>query len=94
MNIQSAFDSGVAGFNQASERAAESAREIVQQQAPAQTATNVSEGATETTNAVAQTTPITESLINLRLAETQAAASAKVIDTADNALGSLIDTRA
>lgn len=40
-----------------------------------------------------QNTPVTESLINLRLAETQAQASAKVIETADNMLGSLIDTK-
>lgn len=94
MNIQSAFNAGVAGFNNATERAAESAHEIAQQQVPTQTAANVSEGETETNNAVAQNTPVTESLINLRLAETQAQASAKVIDTADNVLGSLIDTRA
>lgn len=92
MNIQSAFDSGVSGFNKASERAAESAREINQQQAPVP---NVS--APEQVQKAAETEqnkPITESLINLRLAETQAQTSAKVIETADNVLGSLIDTRA
>ncbi len=90
MNIQSAFDSGVAGFNQATERAAESAREINQQQVtPAQP----NEEVAETEIPAQQNTPVTESLINLRLAETQAQASAKVIETADNMLGSLIDTK-
>jgi len=90
MNIQSAFDSGVAGFNQATERAAESAREINQQQV---TQAQPNEEIAETETPVQQNTPITESLINLRLAETQAQASAKVIETADNMLGSLIDTK-
>jgi len=90
MNIQSAFDSGVAGFNQATERAAESAREINQQQV---TQAQPNEEVVETETPAQQNTPITESLINLRLAETQAQASAKVIETADNMLGSLIDTK-
>jgi hypothetical protein len=93
MNIQSAFDSGVAGFNQANERAAQSAREIAQQQAPSQSPTAASEVGTELASAVPKNTPITESLINLRVAENEARTSSKVIETADNVLGSLIDTR-
>ncbi|MCG7533043.1 hypothetical protein MHM98_17065 [Psychrobium sp. MM17-31] len=92
MNIQSAFDSGVAGFNKANERAAEAAREINQQQVtPVQGQPEVQQA--ESQEAVEPNTPITESLINLRLAENQAQASAKVIETADNMLGSLIDTK-
>lgn len=92
MNIQSAFDSGVAGFNKANERAAESAREINQQQVtPVQGQPEVQQAESQT--AIEPNTPITESLINLRLAENQAQASAKVIETADNMLGSLIDTK-
>jgi flagellar hook protein FlgE len=90
MNIQSTFDSGVAGFNQATERAAESAREINQQQV---TQAQPNEEVVEVEASAQQNTPVTESLINLRLAETQAQASAKVIETADNMLGSLIDTK-
>ena len=90
MNIQSAFDSGDAGFNQATERAAESAREINQQQV---TQPQPNEEVVEVEASAQQNTPVTESLINLRLAETQAQASAKVIETADNMLGSLIDTK-
>ena len=90
MNIQSTFDSGVAGFNQANERAAESAREINQQQV---TQAQPNEEVVEVETSAQQNTPVTESLINLRLAETQAQASAKVIETADNMLGSLIDTK-
>jgi hypothetical protein len=93
MNIQPAFDSGVAGLNQANERAAQSTREISQQQAPSQSSTAVSAAGTELASATPQTTPITESLINLRVAENEARTSSKVIETADNVLGSLIDTR-
>lgn len=92
MNIQSAFDSGVAGFNKANERAAEAASEINQQQVTSvQGQPEVQQAESQT--AVEPNTPITESLINLRLAENQAQASAKVIETADNMLGSLIDTK-
>lgn len=92
MNIQSAFDSGVAGFNKANERAAESAREINQQQiTPVQGQPEIQQA--ESQAPVEASAPITESLINLRLAENQAQASAKVIETADNMLGSLIDTK-
>lgn len=89
MNIQSAYNSGVAGYNQATERVAESANNIAQQQVTKPQ----TEEATETQRAVSQARPIEESLINLRVAENEARTSANVIETADEVIGSLIDTR-
>jgi len=92
MNIQSAFNSGVTGFNQAADRVAESANNIAQQQVtPEQKQTEVK---AETGNSYSQQRPVTDDLINLRVAENDAKTSAKVIQTADDVLGSLIDTRA
>jgi len=92
MNIQSAFNSGVTGFNQASDRVAESANNIAQQQVrPVQ---NQTEAQAEAGNSYSQQRPVTDDLINLRVAENDARASARVIETADEVLGSLIDTRA
>jgi len=90
MNIQSAFNSGVTGFNQATERVAESANNIAQQQVtPAQKQTEV-----KAETGYSQQRPVTDDLINLRVAENDAKTSARVIETADEVLGSLIDTRA
>lgn len=92
MDINSAFESGVAGFQAANERAAQSASNIAQAQndnAQARSsATNV-----EIEQAVQEAKPVTQELVNLRVAELDAKAAAKVITTADEVLGSLIDTR-
>lgn len=92
MNIQSAFNSGVTGFNQATDRVAESANNIAQQQVTPPK--NEVEVKAETGNSFSQQRPVTDDLINLRVAENDAKASARVIETADDVLGSLIDTRA
>ena len=89
MNIESAFNSGVAGYNQATQRVSESANNIAQQNNQPQT-----ESPTEIAQAAARTQPVEESLINLRVAEHEAQASVSVIEAADDVLGSLIDTRA
>lgn len=89
MNIQSAFNSGVAGFNKATDLASESANNIAQQQVTKPQ----TEDATEVQQAAPQAQPIEESLINLRVAENQARNSVNIIETADEVVGSLIDTR-
>ncbi|MDP2561957.1 hypothetical protein [Psychrobium sp. 1_MG-2023] len=93
MVIQSAFDSGVAGFQAATERASESAANIASQQTDniqaRSSSTNV-----ETEQAVQETKPLTEELVSLKVAEREAQVAAKVITTADEVVGSLIDTRA
>jgi len=92
MDINSAFDSGVAGFQAANERAGQSASNIAQAQNDSLQSRS-SSAQVETEQAVQEAKPITEELVNLRVAEHDAKAAAKVINTADEVLGSLIDTR-
>jgi len=92
MEINSAFNSGVAGFQAANERAGESASNIAQAQNDSAQARS-SSTQVETEQAVQEAKPVTTELVNLRVAEHDAKAAAKVINTADEVLGSLIDTR-
>lgn len=93
MNIQSAFNSGVTGFNDATQQAAESGSKIAQYTTsqPENIGQNTSK--VEVATRVVEPVAITQELVNLKVAEHQALASAKVITTADEVLGSLIDTR-
>ena len=90
MNIQSAFDAGVAGFNNASALANESASKIAEY-----SEVNATPKVVKNERSLEVEAPIslTEELVNLKVAEHQALASAKVITTADEVVGSLIDTR-
>jgi flagellar hook-associated protein FlgK len=90
MEIQSAFNSGVNGFRNATELATESSTNIAKLSTNLATE-NVAQPADEVN--LSTQTSITEELVNLRVAEHQAMASAKVITTADEVVGSLIDTR-
>jgi len=92
MDINSAFDSGVAGFKAATERASESATNIAQAQND-NVQSRSSAASVESEQAVQESKPVTEELVNLRVAEHEAQAAAKVITTADEVMGSLIDTR-
>lgn len=103
MEIQSAFNSGVQGFQKASEDATKAASDIVVStvlapQAAADANINqasASQNTQATTQLNNQTQPeLTQSLINLTVAEYQAKGSAEVIKTADEALGLLLDVRA
>lgn len=93
MEIQSAFNAGVQGFQKATEDATQAAANIA--------ASGANQAATsdnnETTVAQAQSTSntpsLTESAIDLRVAEFQAKASANVIESADENLGTLLDVR-
>ena len=83
MEINSAFSSGVLGFNRASQQISESSERIANQSLPMDSGSAVlSDELTES---------ITTEIINMKLAEVQAKASAKVISTADDMVGSLID---
>lgn len=93
MEIQSAFNSGVTGFRQATELANESAAKIASQAVDYSQNTADIRVKPESNTAVRETTSVTEELVNLRVAEHQALASARVIATADEVVGSLIDTR-
>ena len=82
MEINSAFSSGLYGLNQASQQITESSEKIANQP--------VNSENTEK-NSSYDSQPVTAELINMKLAEIQAQASAKVITTADEMVGSVID---
>ncbi|MFO6424221.1 hypothetical protein [Motilimonas sp. KMU-193] len=108
MNIQSAFNLGVEGFQKAQQQVTNSAINIAQQAvansspttdtnnaAPNNATPLVQDGQTATTllpNDRTQESVITE-LVNLKVAEYQAKASAKVITAADEMMGSIIDIK-
>ncbi|MEJ6080379.1 hypothetical protein MT391_17875 [Vibrio sp. 1-Bac 57] len=81
MEINSAFSSGLYGLNQASQQITESSEKIANQPVNSE----------NTENSSYDSQPVTAELINMKLAEIQAQASAKVITTADEMVGSLID---
>lgn len=79
MEINSAFSSGVSGFHSASKQIVESSERIANQSVAVDS--NAKQGAES----------ITAEIVNMKVAEVQAKASAKVITTADEMIGSLID---
>lgn len=93
MDVRSAFNSGLAGFQDASAKLSNASSRIAQ----AGTAEKSMTGGQQTTEShspSAERAPIsiTTELINLKLAEIQAKSAAKVISTADEVAGTLIDT--
>lgn len=81
MQIQSAFNAGVQGFQNATGKANQAASSIVKQTATKSIAPDNSPS-------------LTESIVDLKVAEHQAKASAKVIETADELIGSIVDIKA
>lgn len=95
MEIQSAFNAGVQGFQKATEGANQAASDIARSTL-ADNETNVeptTSNAASQTSAVNAPNGLTESIVNLRVAEVQAQSSAEVIKSADENLGTLIDVR-
>jgi len=96
MEIQSAFNSGVQGFQKATEEASQAAANIVAET----TATRDESVITQTTTSQASTNnaqkipDLNQSIVDLKVAEFQAKASAQVIKTADEVLGTLVDVTA
>jgi len=95
MEIQSAFNSGIQGFQKATEQANQAAENIA-----AETTANRDESVTtETTSqSLASNTQkipdLNQSIVDLKVAEFQAKSSAQVIKTADEVLGTLVDVTA
>ncbi|MGL1958075.1 MAG: hypothetical protein OCD00_12250 [Colwellia sp.] len=110
MEIQSAFNSGVQGFQKATEEANRAAENIV-----ASTAKRSNENVTAETqlasdasgnlassissNVASDTTinkvpDLNQSIVDLKVAEFQAKASTQVIKSADESLGTLLDVTA
>ena len=96
MEIQSALNSGFEGFQKATETANEAARNIVAQTAASEE--NSQKVSTEASASVqvqknTDAPSINQSIVDLKVSEYQAKASAEVISTADENLGTLLDVR-
>jgi len=89
MEIQSAFNSGIQGFQRATEEANQAAINIV-----AQTTVNHNETAQTSEPSEQKIPALNQSIVDLRVAEFQAKASSQVIKTADESLGTLLDVTA
>jgi len=83
MEINSAFNQGVASFQNASLQVTQASKNIAE----------VSAKSEDRVITDRSPTSITTELINMKVAEHQALASTQVIRSADEMLGSLIDTR-
>jgi len=100
MEIQSAFNAGAEGFQRATERANEAAINIAGSTLANNVVENSSQGEqsleTQSAQVSAPTnvTDINNELVELKVAEYQAKASAEVVQTADEVLGTLIDVTA
>lgn len=94
----SAFSSGLSGIQAGQRRADQAATEIAGNSLPpAQqvSQSNAQNQVNQTRQSAEPTSPdLTESLVSLRVAENEVRANSKVVDTADEVLGTLIDTRA
>lgn len=81
MQINDALNTGVQGFQNAQSRATQAATEIA------------SQSAARTPEQTEQNNQLVNSLVELKTAEIDANANAKVIQTASDVLGSIIDIK-
>ena len=103
MEIQSAFNSGLQGFQKAQDDANQAAASIAANlNVSAEDFSVAQESNLSTVNQLSTAGQISEagdlpdlnqSIVNLKVAEFQAKASAEVIHTADETLGTLLDVR-
>lgn len=88
MNVSSAFNTGLAGFQDASAQLNNASARIASASMPEK---NTAGGLQGDQTSGPDPISITTELINMKVAELQAKSSAKVISTADEMLGTLID---
>ena len=93
MDVRSAYNSGLAGLQNASSQLANSSTQIAQAGTTG-TAIEKDPQTLESASSPAERSPVslTTELVNLKVAEFQAKSSAKVISTADEVMGTLINT--
>lgn len=95
MDVRSAFNSGVAGFQNASAQSSNASSRIAQAGTAEKSMTDNQQPLEIISPLVERAPiPITNDLINLKVAELQAKSAAKVIHSADEICATLIDTRA
>lgn len=95
MEIQSAFNAGVQGFQRATEDANKAAADIASRTGVNPIAEQELQAAqpVKAPAKVEETPDLSQSVVELKIAEVQAKASANVIQAADENLGTLIDVR-
>jgi len=81
MQVDSALNIGLQGFQEAQSRVTQTAQDIASQ--------TVGDSTTDSIN----TQDLTSSLVDLKVAEHDAKANAKVIQTASDVLGTLLDIK-
>lgn len=93
MDVRSAYNSGLAGFQDATAQLSNTSSRIAHA-GTADTGMTEPQKAPESLSSPAERAPVslTTELVNLKVAEFQAKASVNVITTADEALGTLINT--
>jgi len=93
MDVRSAYNSGLAGLQNASSQLTHSSAQIAQTGA-GDSSTEKDSQVSASTSSPAERSPVslTTELVNLKVAEFQAKSSAKVISTADDVMGTLINT--
>ncbi len=93
MDVRSAFNSGLAGFQDASAQLSNASSRIAHAGTAEKSMTDEQQ-ASGSPSLSAERAPIsiTTELINMKIAELQAQGSAKVISTANDMVGTLIDT--
>jgi len=93
MDVRSAFNSGLAGFQNASAQLSNASSRIAQA-GIAENSITANQQTQGSLSPSAERAPISiaTELINMKVAEMQGKASAKVIESADDMLGTLIDT--
>jgi len=100
MEIQSAFNSGIQGFQKAREEASQAAENIAVSTAMVneEVNLNVSSSEASSVNISSQNDKslpdLNQSIVDLKVAEFQAKASVQIIKSADESLGTLLDVTA
>ena len=97
MEIQSAFNSGVQGFQKATEEANQAAVNIAASTTASRsenTTTEIQLASNSSSNAASKIPNLNQSIVELKVAEFQAKASVQVIKSADESLGTLLDVTA
>jgi hypothetical protein len=101
MEIQSAFNSGVQGFQKATEMANQAAVDIVAETTAARDSSisevngqNTATFSSEPFNNANKVPELNQSIVELKVAEYQAKSATEVIKTADESLGTLLDVTA
>ncbi|MBL4900010.1 MAG: hypothetical protein JKX76_10290 [Colwellia sp.] len=91
MEIKSAFNSGIQGFQKATEEANQAAENIVAATSIRRDESTINQIPTNNEKKIPD---LNQSLVDLKVAEFQAKSSAQVIKTADEVLGTLVDVTA